>query len=246
MDNEIKRLNDMFGEDGKYYKFSITNRQQPLTGFALESIFNEYRRYKWIIIFLLTLNKNMLKDYKVLDTGCGTGKILEMFRDYVKVENLYGIDLSPTVIECAKRRCGQMNFSVAPLIDLPFERKQFDILLNMGVIMHILDDDYIRQASKEFRRVIKDDGVLFLLVSNERYAIAPAIRDTTRCFDTNKKEIEKLFEEDWTVKWFKPIYTDCYLDRNQSSLNIEAIDRWESILDSTDCGQLTLFVLLPK
>ncbi len=76
------------------------------------------------------------KGARLLDVGCGTGAILEMFS---KKYETYGQDVSQQAIEfCGKRGLG--NLFCGTLDQLPVPPNGFDIVTALDVIEHIEDD----------------------------------------------------------------------------------------------------------
>ena len=64
------------------------------------------------------------------------------------------------------------------MFSMPFEDKQFDILFNAGVIEHFTQEERIK-AFKEYSRILKDDGVMFIAFPNHHslpYRLAYKIR----------------------------------------------------------------------
>ena len=94
---------------------------------------------------------------EVLDAGCGTGALLEMLR---ACGHATGIDISPEALSFARRR-GLKRLGCGSVMDLPFGAEQFDVVTSIDVIYHLqVADD--TQALREFRRVLKGEGVLIL------------------------------------------------------------------------------------
>jgi ubiquinone/menaquinone biosynthesis C-methylase UbiE len=99
---------------------------------------------------------------KVLEVGCGAGHILEKISKGI----LYGIDISETQIERAKKRLGKrVTLLKSAGESIPFEDKFFDKLLCSEVIEHVLEPLPLLQ---EMKRVLSDNGILSLSIPNER------------------------------------------------------------------------------
>ncbi len=151
--------------------------------------------------FVKDMRFTTLADKQVLDVGCGNGRVLRWMLDLGAVPtNMFGVDASPIIIEEAKRlSCSDISFHAGMGNELPFQDNRFDLLMNFGVIIHILNDDTIRDISREFRRVIKPNGFLVLVVSNEDVIYKDNwMKQRVRSFDRKKNEIEGLFSQ-WTV-----------------------------------------------
>src|SRR5437763_8026809 len=93
----------------------------------------------------------------ILDAGCGSGRTLELLRDYGEVT---GIELDPDAAEQARRRgCGEVV--EGRLEELPWEDGRFDLITCLDVIEHTPDD---RATLHELRRVTRSGGWLLVTV----------------------------------------------------------------------------------
>lgn len=212
MTTESERLTNVF--QNKYYSgMSVTNQLNGLSFDKTVYLFNKYRAVKYIMGALLMLNKCDTPNYKVLDAGCGNGNTLRNFINFFDINpaNCYGVDISEDVIEFARSLTSPLvNFKVSEIINAEYDDNFFDIIVNMGVLIHILDDEYIKKVSKELRRVIKKDGILFIMVSDEKCAWSTELLKITRNFHIGMKELDKLFAKEFEVLYRVPIYTDTY------------------------------------
>ncbi len=102
---------------------------------------------------------------KILDFGCGDGKMFNWFKQFIKEENIYGLDISKTRI----RRCEKIGWKNVLRIDklkrLPFGDNFFDVVSLCEVIEHIPKTE-ISFYLKEFRRILKKDGKLIITTPN--------------------------------------------------------------------------------
>jgi len=98
---------------------------------------------------------------KLLEIGCGSGQVLELFSDLgFSSGNLYGVDLLPDRIAEAKQRCPGFNLQQANAERLPFPDGFFDFLSAFTVFSSILDESMARNVVKECRRVLRMGGAL--------------------------------------------------------------------------------------
>lgn len=179
---------------------------RPLYPPDLYRCFNNYRIWKYIIAALLTLNKTQLSEYKILEPGCGGGEKLRFLTELrVKPENCYGLDISETAINLCKYLSPvTMNFQVGSVFDLPFENNTFDIIICSGLFSCFNDDNDIKRISKALKRVIKGDGILFIIDINENFPIVygnteAVMQKKLRCFDSKKGELEHLLSNDFNL-----------------------------------------------
>ncbi|MBV8718812.1 MAG: class I SAM-dependent methyltransferase [Chloroflexi bacterium] len=99
------------------------------------------------------------RDLKLLDAGCGTGGTTVSLERFGRV---VGVDLVWEALQPARRR-GLQRLARGSVQQLPFAAGTFDVVASFEVIYHLgVADDLC--ALKEFRRVLKHDGMLLLRV----------------------------------------------------------------------------------
>jgi 2-polyprenyl-3-methyl-5-hydroxy-6-metoxy-1,4-benzoquinol methylase len=166
--SEKERINKVF--DNFYYDgFSITNKKNPLLDSTIVDIFNDHVLTMLMMQALVKAEKLNMNEYKFFDAGCGNGRMMRKFCELgIEPENCFGKDVSNEVIEFAKHNSPSvMNYSVGDISELEtFDNHTFDIIGCFGVLIHVLDDDYIRKIANEFDRVLKKDGIIFVTVTD--------------------------------------------------------------------------------
>lgn len=103
----------------------------------------------------------------LLDVACGTGALIEMIRRRRPDLRMLGVDLSPDMLEQAKRRMSAaahhgntIAWKVGQAEQLPAEDGSFDILTCTNAF-HLVRDG--RAALTEFRRVLAPGGMMILV-----------------------------------------------------------------------------------
>jgi len=102
-------------------------------------------------------NKNI---HSILDLGCGTGALLKEIKELNIAEQLFGIDISPNMLEIAKNKLG--NDATLILGDserLPFEDSSFDAIVCNDSFHHYPQPDIVE---KEVSRCLKQNGVFII------------------------------------------------------------------------------------
>ena len=165
--------------------------------------------------------KKYIKDgERVLDLGCGNGRLFELFKN--KKVKYIGIDSSEKLIKKAKEKYGNY-FQIAGIFSLPFSDDYFDSIWVIAVFHHIPSQELQLKALKEIGRVLKKNGkiimtcwYLFRPFFRKDILISPKKLKVQRYYRAfTKKELKKLFEKTgFKVKELR------YLKRNKKKTNI--------------------------
>lgn len=110
------------------------------------------------LVFESLRNHSGKKNMKVLDAGCGTGATLARLK--AEGYQCFGLDFSATAISFCRER-GLGHLLRGSVSELPFKKESFDAVVSLDVIYHAAVKDDVA-ALKEFRRVLKKDGILIL------------------------------------------------------------------------------------
>lgn len=96
---------------------------------------------------------------RVLDAGCGPGWITA----YLAERGLHvtGLDLSPGLIDIARRNHPTIPFQVGSMTDLPIAAKSLSGIVCWYVLHHIPDDD-LGAVFDQFASALADGGVLLI------------------------------------------------------------------------------------
>ena len=144
----------------------------PNNGFS--DIGSSLKHLNWrnnqYIDFLKNMPMNEYRSKVVLDFGCGPGNDLINIGILSKPKRIIGIDVSNKAIQLAKKRTSLHNINV----DFykinenqkmsQISNKSIDIIQSNGVLHHIND---LNLVFKEFDRVLKDDGIIKVMVYNK-------------------------------------------------------------------------------
>jgi ubiquinone/menaquinone biosynthesis C-methylase UbiE len=104
----------------------------------------------------------------ILDAGCGSGVNIE--RLHSRVRRIIAMDFNRGSVERARERTrlGKMdNVEVfeGNIIDISLPNCSVDKILCMSVLQYLSDSD-VRQAFREFRRIVRPEGMVILHVKN--------------------------------------------------------------------------------
>jgi len=128
--------------------------------------FNETRK-KYLWPELIKLADMVKDDDRILDIGCGNGRLVKTFKD----KNVWylGVDASEKLINVAKKKLKAANFQfkIADIFDLDkIINKKFDYVFCIAVLHHIPGKDLRILALKQLKNKIKPDGKIILTVWN--------------------------------------------------------------------------------
>ena len=101
-------------------------------------------------------------NFKLLDAGCGSGGMLARLREKFPRAKFVGFDVSEHALALTMARKLDVQFVQGSVNQLPFADGEFDVVLSLDVIYHQAVDD--REALREMRRVLRDDGFLIVNV----------------------------------------------------------------------------------
>jgi SAM-dependent methyltransferase len=134
---------------------------------------------------------------KFLDLGTGPGT------QAIQLEKLgfesTGSDISKSAIDKAQQLSSKVNFVVDDILNSSFPNNAFDFILDRGcfhVFEPMLRKDYLNQL----KRILKDDGILFLKVMSIEEKGLP---DDEGPYRFSKQEILDTFENNFEVKEIK-------------------------------------------
>ncbi|EGE39526.1 methyltransferase domain-containing protein [Streptomyces sp. SID4928] len=110
----------------------------------------------------LALFANLVRDQgggPVADVGCGTGRITAHLCQLGL--DAFGIDLSPGMIEVARRDHPGLRFDLGSMTDLAFADASMTGLVAWYSLIHVPDDE-ISSVFAHFQRVLRPGGPLLL------------------------------------------------------------------------------------
>ena len=138
----------------------IANRYDFLNHFFSFGV-DYYWRYR------LVKEMSINKDQQILDVATGTGDVV--FKLAPRCKEATGIDIAANMIDLAeikkkKKKISNIQFLVGDAEELPFEESSFDSITIAYGYRNISDPE---KALKEFNRILKNNGKLFILEFSE-------------------------------------------------------------------------------
>jgi len=142
------------------------------------------------------LNQPVNADTKILDFGCGWGRIVRFFLKEIDINNIYGVEVLQELAEACESTFNTKNFhTIEQSGSLPFEDGMFDVVFANSVFSH-LNVDLNMHWLNEIERVTKPGGVAALTIID------------TEKFESMSKS---------GSQWFESLGVDC--DSTREKLN---------------------------
>ncbi len=124
----------------------------------IAKIYAKYTEDK-LMQFQLSRFESLLKGKKILDAGSGSGRDVEYFLE--DGFDVVGIDISQGQIKEAKKRVPKGKFLKQDFRETKFEDNFLDGIWCMEGFVHLPKTE-IKKALKEFKRILKEDGIIYL------------------------------------------------------------------------------------
>ena len=163
---------------------------------------------------------------RVLDFGCGNGRLLEILKE--KNVDYYGIDISQNLVDIARNRYPQFKDHISKnsgSAKLDFPDDFFDAVVSIAVFHHFPDKNFRLKMARELFRVTKHGGHIIVTAWNlwqKRYQkyiwkniikklIGQSDLDFLDCeipFKNNAGEIFTRFHHAHTLRELKSLFSE--------------------------------------
>lgn len=112
----------------------------------------------------------LTRGQRVLDFGCGSGRMIRWLCGLTEASEVWGVDVSaPHIFWCKENLQPPFHFAVTTIVPhLPFEDGYFDLIYAGSVFTHI--DDLVDSWLLELRRILKPNGCLYVTIHDEHTA----------------------------------------------------------------------------
>ena len=130
-----------------------------VAGDYVEHIFDELRHKPFDRQLLDEVAARVGSAATICDLGCGPGQVARYLHE--RGANVIGVDLSPAMIERARRLTPEVFFAVGDMRHLDVPDGAWQALVAFYAIVHIPKSD-LADVFRELRRVLAPGGVLLL------------------------------------------------------------------------------------
>ncbi|WP_025026497.1 class I SAM-dependent methyltransferase [Caldalkalibacillus mannanilyticus] len=137
---------------------------------------------------------NQFEKLRIVDVGCGdAGWLRKLIAWGASPEKMLGIEFNSRLVERAKTQVDSVQFRYSLPGELPLEDQKFDLILILGVLMHILDESFQKKIAQELLNHLNKNGIILtanLLKERERQ-LDPYLSYTTK--GLGLAELERIF-----------------------------------------------------
>jgi SAM-dependent methyltransferase len=125
---------------------------------------DDYAAERWDELSKKHFDRLLLKEFASVnkdkepcaDFGCGPGQTTKFLHDN-GMQDLIGVDLSPTMIRAAQRLSPQIKFETGDLLNIVYPAGSLGSVLAFYAIVHFTNDQ-IKKCFEEINRVLKSGG----------------------------------------------------------------------------------------
>ena len=151
----------MTGEENGLFEWERRERQDEdaaAPGYQ-ERYHDSAVAHAWDEAFAEVVRSEVVEGDRLLDLGCGPASMWEHWAALPSLRSLVGVDLSPGMVDEARRRFPDGDFRVARAHSLPFPDGSFDVVVASAVLHHI-PPTHLPGALAEIDRVLDEHGKL--------------------------------------------------------------------------------------
>jgi SAM-dependent methyltransferase len=170
--------------------------QANTTGLAGEAAIRQAGAFhNDVVSALAAVHAPLLVDQKVLDFGCGWGRIGRMFLRETRANCLQGLDVDPEFADLCRYLFGSDNFHVcSPHPPSLFAAAEFNLIVTYSVFSH-LSENAVRAWLLEFHRLLKPGGFVAFTTRHESFLRYVDWARTAHDVDDYTQALGRLFED---------------------------------------------------
>jgi ubiquinone/menaquinone biosynthesis C-methylase UbiE len=129
-----------------------------------EYLANGQRHVQTMLDLLRASGACLERGTRLLDLGCGAGRMIRWLTDFAGYGEVWGTDISAEpIVWCTQHLAPPFYFLVNTTFPhLPFEDRYFDVVYAGSVFTHI--DDLAQTWLLEMRRVLRTGGKLYVTI----------------------------------------------------------------------------------
>jgi SAM-dependent methyltransferase len=152
-------------------KMASPNVQESWTGSSGTTLLKQTLDFTRSLAFNFTaITEKSLFDKKILDFGCGYGRISRMMYFFTDEKNFYGVDPWRESIDICYQDGLNTNFHISEYLpnQLPVNENKFDLIFAFSVFTH-LSEKATKASLNSIVNYIKDNGLIAITIRPIEY-----------------------------------------------------------------------------
>jgi SAM-dependent methyltransferase len=142
---------------------------------------------------------------RVLDFGCGWGRMLRFWLNRVDSQNLHGVDVRDESVAMARRLNPFATFSaVDAMPPMPFDDESFDVVVAYSVFSH-LSEAVSRAWITELARVLKPAGLAIVTTQGRGFIDFVESLSTRPIRWRLRLALGRLIGRPWSTSWLRSL-----------------------------------------
>lgn len=209
-----------------------------------EYVHNAELQRRWSISFLAPHLKQLRGDERVLDIGCGDGKITADISRFIPQGTIQGIDPSKAMLDWAQKQYSSLDypnlyFQEGGFLE-PKVEGYFDIIFSNCALQHCENQ---KLAFETLAQILNPNGKILLLVPAINN---PAWKQAFKNVDNLKKWSPYL--KDFPPRKFLTVekYKELLSTVNLHSIRVESIETKDPFIDKNDFLRFLVGTFTPK
>ncbi len=171
--------------------------QKKFTGrsghLALSQAFAAYKLFKAI---LTEHYKDIRHCERVMDFGCGWGRIIRFFLRDIDGQGLWGIDCYGEMIELCRSQGLPCQFmAIDPIPPTSFPSESFDLVYLYSVFSHLSEETHLKWL-EEFRRILKPGGIVIATTRPRKHILI--------CYEQSKQTDIEDWQRGGALSFLEP------------------------------------------
>lgn len=149
--------------------FPIDNIQKQFVGATQQAALLEaYNFYKVVKLYCQTLDNPIRPNTRIVDFGCGWGRIIRFFFKDIYPENIHGVDVDPEMISFCSDAMQVGSYGIVDSVPpTKFKDNSIDVIFAYSVFSHLAPSVAVKWV-QEFSRILRPNG-LILITTQARY-----------------------------------------------------------------------------